>query len=259
MTFWITERKADWRGNKGRILKLNSPICWSQLGVTRRKKGESTGGGEGSEFGPLVSLFSSPPSSFLFFHSLRSTSSIPPIFFSFMQLFSLPFIRSHLSFWDENWVTWSRCVSSTYKRVTISWGFFSPYISKTIQSIEDGFIVSVLNVVYQSLIKKKKTLPCDVLKAERAFIFSHMCTLIHTHAQSHTTTDKSAHTARAHSWWCHEINTMCCADENGAACLNAFPLHKVQFHNILSRGNSSHEGRSEALVQRLNKIELILL
>lgn len=107
--------------------------------------------------------------------------------------------------------------------------------------------------------KKKKPLPCDVLKAERAFIFSHMCTLIHTHAQSHTTTDKSAHTARAHSWWCHEINTMCCADENGAACLNAFPLHKVQFHNILSRGNSSHEGRSEALVQHLNKKELILL
>lgn len=51
---------------KKKVPKCNSPICWSQPGVTRRKKGASTGAKEGSEFGPAVSLFSSFPSLFLF-------------------------------------------------------------------------------------------------------------------------------------------------------------------------------------------------
>lgn len=77
------------------MLKQNSPICWSQAGVTGRKKGASTGGKEGSEFSPAVSLFSSFPSLFLFLSLPQICFFIHPSHFLHLYniFFPLPFQR----------------------------------------------------------------------------------------------------------------------------------------------------------------------
>lgn len=94
--FWEKKLKSNkW---KRIVLKQNSPICWSQPGVTGRKKGASTRGKEGSEFSPAVSLFSSFPSLFLFLSLPRIHFFIHPSHFLHLHnnFFPSLFSSSHV-------------------------------------------------------------------------------------------------------------------------------------------------------------------